>query len=242
MKILTVISNYNEEKEILNTIQDFRDNTSITSDLLVIDNSSQDSSLKLIKESGVDYLVHPVNTGGSAGVIKTSLLYAYLNDYDIYCHMDGDNQHYSSELNKLVIEIETGRADVVIGSRFILNEGFQSSRTRRMGIKIFSYLLSLVTKSKISDITSGFRAYNRKAIELFARKFKFRYDVCLQMLLIAHYAGLKIVETPAIMKPRVAGVSEINYIKAMKFPFYAITLLVAAILNNNWIRKLNNAD
>lgn len=242
MKILTVISNYNEEKEILKTIRDFRENVSISSDLLVIDNSSGDSSMELIKESGADYLAHPVNTGGSAGVIKTSLLYAYFNDYDVYCHLDGDNQHYAAELAKLIDEMEKSQADIVIGSRFISKQGFQSSPARRLGIKIFSYFLSYATNFEISDVTSGFRAYNRKAIALFARKFKFRYDVCLQMILIGYYAGLKIVETPVLMKPRVSGKSEVTFLKAFKFPFYSIIIILSTILNHRWIKKLNNAD
>ena len=83
MRILTVISNYNEEGAIESSIRNFHTQKTIASDLLVIDNSSSDQSLDLIRRAGADYIRHPVNTGGSAGVIKTALLYADLNGYDI---------------------------------------------------------------------------------------------------------------------------------------------------------------
>jgi glycosyltransferase involved in cell wall biosynthesis len=142
MRILTVISNYNEEKAIALTIQDIRENSTIQTDILVIDNCSTDKSLEIIRESKVDYLLHPVNSGGSAGVIKTALAFAAFHNYDIYCHMDGDNQHKAAELIKIVQPLLNEDADVVTGSRFIEKKGFQSSFTRRQGIFLFSKLIS----------------------------------------------------------------------------------------------------
>lgn len=241
MKILTVVSNFNEEKDILNTINDIVNNSTIKSDLLVIDNCSQDESIKLIKDSNVDFLLHPVNTGGSQGVIKTSLLYAYLNNYDIYCHMDGDNQHNASELIKLVNPIIAEQADIIIGSRFIQRKGYQSSFIRRIGITLFSKLLSIITKYRITDLTSGFRAYNKKAISFFAKQYKHEFDVCVQMLLVASFAGLKIKEVAVIMKPRLTGKSEINFINGLKFPVYSTIILIGTILQRKTIKKLSNA-
>lgn len=241
MKILTVISNYNEEGAIADTIRDVQENATIQSDLLVIDNSSNDRSMDIIKKMGVDYLQHPVNTGGSEGVIKTALLYAYLNDYDVYCHMDGDNQHNANELKTIVDPILEGDSDIVIGSRFIEKKGFQSFAIRKMGIYSFSSLFSNITGKAVTDITSGFRAYNRKAIEFFADKFKHPYEPCLQMLMIAHYAGLEIKEVPVIMKPRTSGKSEINFKNAVKFPFFAMISIFGIILQRDTIRKLTHA-
>lgn len=241
MKILTVISNYNEHKEVLNCIKDFKNNASINSDLLIIDNCSIDSSLEIIKNSGENYLKHPVNTGGSSGVIKTAILYSYLNNYDIYCHMDGDNQHNASELDKLIEPILSGDADIVIGSRFIEKEGFQSCLFRRIGIRIFSKILSIVTKYDIKDLTSGFRAYNRRALTFFANLYKHEFEACVQMLLVSSYAGLRIKEVPTLMKPRLTGKSEINFINSLKFPIYGMITLVGTILQKRTIKDLSNA-
>ena len=164
MKILVVVSNYNEQDVISSTIEDIRQNATIEADLLVIDNCSSDKSVSIVENLGVDYLKHPVNTGSSAGVIKTAFAYACYHDYDIYCHMDGDNQHKAEELIKIVKPILDDEADVVTGSRYIEKKGFQSTLFRRMGINFFSGLISLVTGNRFTDITSGFRAYNKKAI------------------------------------------------------------------------------
>ena len=230
MKILTIISNYNEKSSLLETINDINENASIKTDILVIDNASSDHSLQLAINSGIDYLQHPVNTGGSAGVIKTALLYAYHNNYDIYCHMDGDNQHVAAELVKIVQPILDGDADFVFGSRFINKTGFQSYFFRRIGIALFSKIVSLITGTKLTDITSGFRAYNRNVIEYFATIYKHEMEVCVQMPLVAFFSGFRLTEVPVIMRPRTIGKSEINFINAFKFPVYSTINLIGILI------------
>ena len=233
MKILTVISNYNEENSIKDTILDLKCNCSFNTDIIVIDNCSNDNSLQIIKDLGVDYLRHPVNTGGSAGVIKTAFAYAYYHDYDIYCHMDGDNQHKAAELINIVQPILDDQADVVTGSRFINKEGFQSSFTRRIGIFLFSKMISLVTRRKFTDVTSGFRAYNKKAISFFANKFKQEIETITQLELMMYYAGLRSQDIPVTMRPRVTGKSEINLKNAIKFPVYNFISFMGTIIQKN---------
>lgn len=235
MNILLIISNYNEEKAIIDTLNDIRDNASVSCDVLVVDNCSTDDSVKLIKNYNADYIRHPVNTGGSAGVIKTAFTYAYYHDYDVYCHMDGDNQHMASELVKIVEPLAQGTADVVTGSRFISREGFQSSRSRRLGIYIFSWLLSLITGRKYTDITSGFRAYNRKAIEFFAKRFKQEIETVTQLELAMHFGGLRGTDVAVTMRPRTSGKSEINFANAVKFPVFNIISLLGTLIQ---MRKL----
>lgn len=231
MKILIVISNFNEERAVGKTIEDVLQNSTIKGDILVIDNSSTDHSLDVIRNYPVDYLVHPVNTGGSAGVLKTAFAYAHYHDYDIYCHLDGDNQHKASELYKIVEPLMTDTGvDVVTGSRFIERKGFQSSATRRIGIFIFSKLISLVTRSKFTDITSGFRAYNKRAIRFFALKFKQEIETITQLELVMYYAGLKSKDVPVTMQARQTGKSEFNFRNAIKFPVYNFVSYMGTII------------
>lgn len=237
-KIITVISNYNEEQLIELCIKDLRKNSTIESDLIVIDNASTDKSVELVLKNNVKCLQHSVNTGGSAGVIKTALLYSFLHDYDIYCHFDGDCQHNANELAKLIQPILDGKADIVVGSRFINKRGFQSFFMRRMGIFSFSRLVSWVTDRKITDLTSGFRAYNKKAITFFAQQYKHEFEPCIQMFLIAYYAGLVINEVSVIMNPRLAGRSEISFVNAIKFPLFGFISIIGTILQKNSIRRL----
>lgn len=230
MKILTVISNYNEELAIRDTIIDVLENSSIESDILVIDNCSRDNSIEIIKGLGVDYLIHPVNSGSSSGVIMTAFTYAFYKDYDIYCHMDGDHQHTASELINIVEPILKEEADVVTGSRFIEKKGFQSSLFRRMGIFTFSWLMSLVTGRKFTDITSGFRAYNRKAIKYFGSQFKQEIDTVIQLELVMHYVGLSGKDVPVLMNARTSGKSEINFINSIKFPVYNLISFIGTVI------------
>lgn len=220
MRILTVVSNFNEEEAISKTLFDLKNNSTIKTDILVIDNSSVDNSIEVIKKLNVDYLVHPVNSGGSAGVIKTAFAYAHYHSYDIYCHMDGDSQHQASELINIIKPILDGEADVVTGSRFIDKKGFQSSFSRRLGILIFSKFISWVVGREYTDITSGFRAYNKKAITYFAKKFKQEIETVVQLELVMHFEGLKGKDIPVLMLPRTSGKSEITFLKAVKFPVY----------------------
>ncbi len=238
LRILTVISNYNEEKLIESCINDFKQNSTIASDLLAIDNASTDRSVELILRNGTDCLCHPVNTGGSAGVIKTALLYSFLYDYDIYCHLDGDCQHNASELAKLIQPIIDKKANMVVGSRFLDKEGFQSFFMRRLGILSFSYIVSRLAGQKITDLTSGFRAYDKKAISFFAKQYKHEFEPCIQMLLIASFAGLIIKEIPVRMNPRCAGRSEIGIVQALKFPVLGAMYIIGIILQKNSIRRL----
>lgn len=237
-RVLTVISNYNEEELIERCINDYKQNSTIVSDLLVVDNASTDRSVELILKNNIDCLCHPVNTGGSAGVIKTALLYSFLSDYDIYCHMDGDGQHNASELEKLIQPIIDGKANMVVGSRFLKRKGFQSFFMRRLGIFSFSYLISQIAGQEITDLTSGFRAYDKKAIRFFADQYKHEFEPCVQMLLIASFAGLKIREVSVTMNPRCAGRSEIGTIQAFKFPIFGVIYIIGTILQKNNIRNL----
>jgi glycosyltransferase involved in cell wall biosynthesis len=231
-KILIVVSNYNEEKVILDTIKDIKENSIINADLLVIDNCSTDQSQEIIKKAGVDYIFHPVNTGGSQGVIKTAFAYANYNNYDIYCHMDGDNQHKASELINIIQPILDDEADVTTGSRFISKKGFQSSFFRRFGIYIYSRLISIVTGKKQTDITSGFRAYNKKAIRFFAKIFKQEIETITQLELVMFYASLKTKDVPVLMQPRISGKSEVNFLYALKFPVYNFISFIGTIIQN----------
>jgi glycosyltransferase involved in cell wall biosynthesis len=241
MRILTVISNYNEQGAIELALKDFRENATVESDLLVIDNSSTDQSLELAESSGADYLRHPANTGGSAGVIKTALLYAWRYGYDAYCHMDGDHQHNARELAKLTAPISRGEADIVIGSRFLMEEGYKSQPVRKIGISAFSRLVSSVTGQRISDLTSGFRGYNRRAIQFFARQYKHEFEACVQMLMVASYAGLRIGEVPVVMNPRLTGKSEITLKNAIKFPVYGLISVIGTMLQKRSIERLSDA-
>ena len=236
MKILVALIAYNEEKNIKNAIIDLV-NHNIGYDIVVIDNGSGDNTVKIAREMGVEVISHCINSGSSSGTLMTYFLYAYKNSYDILCQFDGDGQHIASELPKIIKPIENGHADYVIGSRFLNNKGFQSNALRRIGIKLFSLLDSLITGKKITDITSGARAYNRKVIDFFACKYRHEIYDTSQLLLLSHFAGIKIQEVPIVMKEREYGKSEYSFFNAISFPIKGFINIIGILLQRKQIQK-----
>jgi len=237
MKILIAVIAYNEEQNIVNTLNDLINNN-FGYDVVVIDNGSTDETASICKKMNIQCLSHCINSGNSSGTLTTYFMYANKNAYDVLCQFDGDHQHIASELNKIINPVLSDEADFVIGSRFLNDEGFKSYFFRRIGINIFSYLCSKILKRRITDVTSGFRCYNKKVIRLFGKQFRHEINDTIQLLLLAGFAGSKIVEVPVKMRERKFGVSEFNLSNAVLFPFYGMLNLLGSLLQKNNIKKL----
>ncbi len=167
-------------------------------------------------------------------------LYAYKNDYDVLCQFDGDGQHIASELHKIIEPILKNEADCVIGSRFISKEGFQSHRLRRMGIRLFSAVDSAIMGQKLTDVTSGFRAYSRRLIEFFGKHYRHEiFDNINQFLILSHFSGARILEVPVVMRKREHGVSQYNFFQSLIFPIKGFVTIVGCLLQRNEVRKMS---
>ena len=168
-RILLIIPAYNEEKNILNTVNDIKQNGS-NLDYIVINDGSKDNTLSVLEENKIPHinLIHNLGIGGA---VQTGYKYAYENNYDIAIQCDGDGQHDVSYVKDIIYPIISNEADFVIGSRFIKRDkdNFNSTFSRRIGINLISFFIKMVTKKKIYDTTSGFRACNREVIERFSK-------------------------------------------------------------------------
>jgi len=224
MKILVIIPAYNEERNIRKTIQELKTHAPMT-DYLVVNDCSTDETQRILNEMGAVYVSLPANLGIGGGV-QTGYLYALDNDYDIAIQMDGDGQHDAGCIADLIEPIENGRADVVIGSRFVNKEGFQSSKMRRLGIGFLSGLIRLCCGVKILDVTSGYRAVNKKMIGIFAREYAQDYPEPEAIIASAMHEA-KILEIPVIMHERQNGKSSISKIKSV---YYMIKVSAAVLL------------
>jgi len=143
-------------------------------------------------------------------------------------------------LKGLIAPIIDGKADFVIGSRFINKIGFQSSWTRRIGIRLFSRIVSIISGLKITDITSGFKAYNQKAIKFFSRYYKSEIYDNSQLLLLCHHAGLRIMEVPTLMQERLYGQSEYNLYNSIIFPIKALISIFGTVLQKSSLKEIQN--
>ena len=224
MKTLVIIPAYNEEENIINTIADINRHCPEV-DYIVINDCSRDSTEAILKTNQKDYLSLPCNLGIGGGV-QTGYRYAAENGYDIAIQFDGDGQHDARYLRDLIEPIETGKADIAIGSRFIRKEGFQSTGLRRMGIGFLSGLIKLLCGIRVTDVTSGMRAVNRRFIEEYARSYAQDYPEP-EAIIAAAIRGAKIVEIPVQMRERQGGKSSINPIRSI---YYMIKVSLALVL------------
>ena len=224
MKKLVIIPAFNEEESIMSTIEDIRKNAP-GFDYIVINDCSMDHTLEICKRNGIKVLDLPINLG-IGGAVQTGYLYAVSYGYDVAVQFDGDGQHDASYLQKMVDTMDREKADMVIGSRFIKREGFQSSGIRRIGIRYFSVLTKLLFGKKISDATSGMRMCNRKVMELFVKDYPRDYPepetVCRLLR-----KKCKVVEMPVVMRERVNGVSSISPTKSI---YYMVKVSLAILI------------
>jgi glycosyltransferase involved in cell wall biosynthesis len=228
MKVLIIVPAFNEEDNIQNTILDLKTNTP-NYDILVINDGSKDQTSKLAKNSGAKVIDMPINVG-IGGAVQTGFIYASKNDYDIAIQFDGDGQHKAQEILPLIAPILSKESDVVIGSRFLEKDNeFRSTFTRRIGIKFFELLNSVLIGQRITDNTSGFRAYNKTAIKLLANNYPEDFPEPEAVILLGKN-GFKIKEIFSHMRERKGGVSSISATKSVYFMIkVTLSILITAI-------------
>jgi glycosyltransferase involved in cell wall biosynthesis len=226
MKLLVLILAYNEEKTIQGVIEETRIQLP-EADILVVNDGSTDNTKPILDTiEGIITLHLPFNMG-IGGAIWTGFNFFCRRGYEILVRIDGDGQHPPPRAKDLIEPILRGLADCVIGSRFITREGYLSSLHRRGGIKLLNILTTFLLGEKITDNTSGFRAYNRKAISLLTRDYPFDYPEPIEVYLL-HKNSFRIKEIPAKMRERSGGVSSITLLQSY---YYLIKVLLTILVN-----------
>ena len=225
MKVLVVVPAYNEVKSITGVISDLRENFP-QGDILVINDGSRDNTSAVAKGLGVNVIDLPYNLG-IGGAMQTGFVYALRGGYDAAVQFDGDGQHVASEILNIFGPFEKNGTDLVVGSRFLSESGFTSSIQRRLGAKILSFVVSAIVGKRITDTTSGFRVYSKKAVEFFASIYPEDYPE-VEAFILAHKKGLIIEEVPAEMTGRKFGKSSITMKKAV---YYMIKVLLAIFVD-----------
>lgn len=223
-KILIIIPAYNESANIENVARHLRDHAP-QYDYLVVNDGSTDDTLHICEREHFSYLDLPINLG-IGGAVQAGYVYAHKNGYDIAVQMDGDGQHDIAYLSDMIKPILSGEADVVIGSRFLKKEGFQSSQSRRIGIGILSMLIRMTTGRRIMDVTSGYRAVNRMFIDIYAKDYPTDYPEPEAIVTAIMHRG-RVLEVPVKMKAREGGTSSITLRKSV---YYMIKVSLAILV------------
>lgn len=227
MKVLIIIPAYNEELNIVKTVNDVKKNTDY--DYVVINDCSKDNTKEVCQKNHFNMLSLPINYGLTSA-IQLGMKYAYQNGYDIAIQFDGDGQHQAKYLKELVKEIENNNIDIAIGSRFVTQK--KSASMRMLGSNLLTMAIKLTTGKTIKDPTSGMRAYNKQAIERFVKNASLtpEPDTLVYML----KKKMKIKEVQVQMSEREFGES---YLKPLKSAEYMINMFFSIMFIRAITRK-----
>lgn len=224
MKKLVIIPAYNEAESILTTVQDVLDHAP-GFDYVVVNDCSRDDTIRICREHHLNVLDLPINLG-IGGAIQTGYRYALECGYDMAVQFDGDGQHDAQYLQLLADKLESEQLDMVIGSRFIENKGFQSTGLRRFGIQFFKGLIKLLYGETITDATSGMRLCNRRVLEQFSQNYPQDYPEPETVARLLRH-GYRVKEVPVVMRERQGGTSSINPAKSV---YYMIKVSAAILI------------
>lgn len=236
-KIILIIPAYNESEGIVDVIQKVNQFRSIYNDssrqldYVVINDGSTDNEEEILLSHQIEH-IELIQNLGIGGAVQTGYLYAEKYHYDIAVQFDGDGQHDIDSLPHLIDPIINKEADFTVGSRFVQDSisDFKSTGARQLGIRILSRLIKWTSKIKIKDVTSGYRAGNRKVIEQFAKRYPSKYpEPESYMHLFAK--NIRVQEVGVRMFERMTGESSINLRKAISYMIdVSLSILIAALL------------
>lgn len=224
MRVAAIVPAFNEARSLPRVAEVLRA-CAPECDVCVVDDGSTDETSSVAAALGWTVLRLPMNLG-IGGAVQAGYLWAWEHGHDVAVQVDGDGQHDPAYLDALLAPILDGKADVVVGSRFLSDGGFRSTAVRRAGIAYLSWLLRLRCGARVTDPTSGFRAASRGAIELFARYYPSDYPEP-EAIALARRAGFRIAEVPVRMNERAHGESSINTLRTL---YYLVKVSLALVI------------
>ena len=229
MRTLVFIPAWNEEASISAVIADVREHLP-QADILVVDDGSTDATTATAQAEGVLVATLPFNQGLGAA-LQTGYLYALREGYDTCAHLDADGQHPAAEVARLLAEVDADRADLVIGSRYVnpgaeaASDDYRPTFSRRIGTSVFRFFLTLATRQRFTDTTSGMRAANRKVMSLFSENYSPDFAE-IESLQLAVREGLRVEELSVRMLERAGGTSFLTPVRSAFFIFKGVVVLL----------------
>jgi glycosyltransferase involved in cell wall biosynthesis len=224
-RLVAVVPAWNEEGAIGGVVDAIRA-FDATATVVVVDDASTDATSEVAEAHGATVLRLPFNVG-IGGAVQTGLRYARDEGFHVAVRLDGDGQHDAAQIGKLLAPVGAGTADLVIGSRFVDQGGsYRAPFARRLGIRVFARLVSLLGGQRVTDTTSGFLALSRSGIELFAVAYPHDYPE-VEGTLVALRSGLRVAEVQVDMRERQAGTSSITFVRSL---YYIVKVMLALLV------------
>jgi glycosyltransferase involved in cell wall biosynthesis len=224
LRCLAIVPAYNEEHSVAGVVREI---AAVERDfeIVVIDDGSVDGTALAAQAAGATVIKLPFNLG-IGGAVQTGYQFARDRGFDLAVQVDADGQHDPGEIGRLIEPILEGRADLVVGTRFAEGGGYRGTPARRLGIRFFAGVVSLMMRQHVTDTTSGFRAANKHAIRLFAIDYPHDYPE-VEATVVLSRSGLTMVEVPVIMRVREGGSSSITTLRA---GYYMIKVVLALFI------------
>jgi glycosyltransferase involved in cell wall biosynthesis len=226
---LIFIPAWNEEDTVASVVADVRANMPDV-DILVVDDGSTDRTAEVAAAAGARVATLPFNLGLGAA-LQTGYRMARDGGYEYCAHLDGDGQHPPDEVKRLLDRLIAGDADLMIGSRYHSPDGpqepedYKPTFTRKLGISLFRTLLTLTTRQRFTDTTSGMRAGNRRVMTLFADSYSPDFGE-IESLQLALREGLTVEEMQVRFLPREGGTSFLTPLRSAFFIFKNVIVLL----------------
>jgi glycosyltransferase involved in cell wall biosynthesis len=221
LKRVAIVPAFNEEEAVTRVIEELRA-FDPGLEIVVIDDGSTDRTAETARACGASVVRLPFNLG-IGGAVQTGFRYAWEHGFDVAVRVDGDGQHDPAELGAVLEPVLADEADIAVGSRFMGGEGFRSSRSRRIGIRLLAWIVSALTRQKITDPTSGFQAANRLGIRLFAADYPHDYPEAEATVMVFKHR-LRMTEVPVTMRARESGQSSITAVRSV---YYMVKVVLA---------------
>jgi hypothetical protein len=224
LRSIAIVPAYNEDGSLGAVLEEIQA-TEPDLEIVVVNDGSTDATERVAAAAGVAVVSLPFNVG-IGGAVQTGYQYALEHGFELAIQVDGDGQHDPREIDQVVRPILEGRADLVVGTRFAAGGGYRGTRLRRVGIRLFAAVVSLLVRQRVSDTTSGFRAVNRTALRLFAADYPHDYPEVESIVLLSRHR-LRVLEVPVQMRVRETGNSSIT---ALRSAYYMIKVLLALFI------------
>lgn len=226
-RVLVIVPAWNEQANVGNTVREILGRTTGL-DVVVVDDGSTDDTAGVAREAGATVIALPFNLG-VGGAMRAGFTYAQRRGYDAAIQVDADGQHDPAEIGRVLEGLHT--ADISIGARFADKGDYAVKGPRRWAMLFLAGVMSKVAGTRLTDVTSGFRAANRRAIAQYVRYYPAEYlGDTLDSLVAAVHSGLSVTQVPVAMRQRVHGNPSQNPVGASIYLFRSIFALGLALM------------